>query len=116
MTAVIQYALYLAILVGLALPLGAYIKKVMNGEKTLLSRVLTPRENAIYKVLRVDREEQMSWKKYAASVLAFSRWSNDVASLRVFMATLRKKLEANPGSPQYIQTHIGVGCRMMKVE
>ena len=43
-------------------------------------------------------------------------WENDVASLRVFMATLRKKLEQEPGSPQYIQTHIGVGYRMMKVE
>ena len=43
-------------------------------------------------------------------------WDNDVASLRVFMATLRKKLEAQPDSPQYIQTHIGVGYRMMKVE
>ncbi len=45
-----------------------------------------------------------------------SSWDNDVASLRVFMATLRKKLEAAPGSPQYIQTHIGVGYRMMRVE
>ena len=43
-------------------------------------------------------------------------WENDVASLRVFMATLRKKLEKEPGSPQYIQTHIGGGYRMMKVE
>ena len=43
-------------------------------------------------------------------------WENDNASLRVFMATLRKKLEQEPGSPQYIQTHIGVGYRMMKVE
>lgn len=45
-----------------------------------------------------------------------SSWNNDVASLRVFMATLRKKLEATPNSPQYIQTHIGVGYRMIKVE
>lgn len=45
-----------------------------------------------------------------------SSWDNDVASLRVFMATLRKKLEATPNSPQYIQTHIGVGYRMIKVE
>ena len=43
-------------------------------------------------------------------------WDNDVASLRVFMATLRKKLEADPDSPQYIQTHIGLGYRMIKVE
>lgn len=45
-----------------------------------------------------------------------SSWENDIASLRVFMATLRKKLESEPDSPQYIQTHIGIGYRMMKVE
>lgn len=45
-----------------------------------------------------------------------SSWDNDIASLRVFMATLRKKLENPSGSPQYIQTHIGVGYRMLKVE
>lgn len=45
-----------------------------------------------------------------------SSWENDVASLRVFMATLRKKLESEPDSPQYIQTHIGVGYRMLRVE
>ena len=43
-------------------------------------------------------------------------WENNVASLRVFMATLRKKLSPTPDSPQYIQTHIGVGYRMMRVE
>lgn len=45
-----------------------------------------------------------------------SSWQNDIASLRVFMATLRKKLEAAPGSPRYIQTHIGVGYRMLRIE
>ena len=43
-------------------------------------------------------------------------WDNYIASLRVFMATLRRKLEPTPDSPQYIQTHIGIGYRMMKVE
>ena len=42
-------------------------------------------------------------------------WENDVASLRVFMATLRKKLDKNSDYVQYIQTHVGVGYRMMKV-
>ncbi|HIT70210.1 MAG TPA: response regulator transcription factor [Candidatus Aphodomonas merdavium] len=45
-----------------------------------------------------------------------SSWDNDVASLRVFMATLRKKIESAPDSPQFIQTHISVGYRMMKVD
>lgn len=44
-----------------------------------------------------------------------SSWDNDIASLRVFMATLRKKIESTPDSPQYIQTHIGVGYRMLKL-
>ena len=43
-------------------------------------------------------------------------WDNDVASLRVFMVTLRKKLEPSPGSPAFIQTHVGIGYRMQKVE
>ena len=44
-----------------------------------------------------------------------SAWESNVASLRVFMATLRKKLESAPDSPQFIQTHVGVGYRMMKL-
>ncbi len=43
-------------------------------------------------------------------------WESNIASLRVFMATLRKKIEIEPDSPQYIQTHIGVGYRMMRIE
>ena len=45
-----------------------------------------------------------------------SSWENAVASLRVFMATLRKKIEKDVNSPQYIQTHVGIGYRMLKVE
>lgn len=45
-------------------------------------------------------------------------WGNalasDLPSLRVFMATLRKKIEPNPAKPVYIQTHIGVGYRMIR--
>ena len=40
----------------------------------------------------------------------------DVASLRVFMATLRKKLEPEKNGVQYIQTHIGIGYRMLRIE
>ena len=45
-----------------------------------------------------------------------SSGASDIASLRVFMATLRKKIDSSVDGPQYIQTHIGVGYRMMKVE
>lgn len=39
----------------------------------------------------------------------------DIPSLRVFMATLRKKIEEDTSNPKYIQTHVGVGYRMLKV-
>ena len=45
------------------------------------------------------------WGSYTAS---------DVGSLRVFMATLRKKLQSGDGAQPYIQTHIGIGYRMLR--
>ena len=45
-----------------------------------------------------------------------STLESDVASLRVFMATLRKKIELDPTHPKYIQTHVGVGYRMLRIE
>ncbi|UEA45804.1 response regulator transcription factor [Collinsella stercoris] len=42
-------------------------------------------------------------------------WDSDIASLRVFMRTLRKKVEADPAHPQLIQTHVGVGYRMQRL-
>lgn len=69
---IIQYSLYLIILVVLAIPLGKYIGKVMNGEKVFLSKILNPIENFIYKILRIDKDEEMDWKKYSVSIIAFS--------------------------------------------
>ncbi len=94
MSAVIQYILYLAVLIVLAIPLGAYIKKVMDGEKTFLSKILTPCENAVYKVMRVDKDEQMTWKKYAVSVLIFSGIG------LVFLFLLQLLQGVLPGNPQ----------------
>ena len=42
--------------------------------------------------------------------------AGDIASLRVFMGTLRKKIEPDPSHPKYIQTHVGVGYRMVRAE
>lgn len=94
MSTVIQYILYLAVLVILAIPLGAYIKKVMDGEKTFLSKLLTPCENAVYKALRVNKDEQMNWKKYTISVLIFSGIG------LVFLFLLQLLQGALPGNPQ----------------
>ena len=41
---------------------------------------------------------------------------SDMSTLRVFMTTLRKKIEPNPAEPVYIQTHVGIGYRMLRIE
>ncbi len=45
----------------------------------------------------------------------WGNYSDNVSALRVFMATLRKKIEKDPSHPRYIQTHVGVGYRMIRV-
>lgn len=72
MSDILQYVLYLAILVALAIPLGKYMGKVMDGDKVFLSPVLRPCEKVIYKLFRVNPEEDMGWKKYALAAVAFN--------------------------------------------
>ena len=91
---ILQYVLYLAIVVVLAVPLGAYIKKVMYGEKTFLSKVFTPCERLIYKAARIDVNEEMTWKKYAVSVLIFS----GIGFLFLFVLQILQGLL--PGNPE----------------
>ena len=96
MATVLPYILYLAILIVLAIPLGAYIKKVMYGERTFLSEILTPCERAVYKVLRIKEDEDMSWKQYLVSVLIFSGIGF------VFLFLLQLLQGVLPGNPQHI--------------
>ena len=75
---------------------------------------LTPIEYKLL-VLLAQNVGKVLTHKYITLHIWGSSWDNDVSSLRVFMATLRKKLENEPDSPQYIQTHIGIGYRMLRV-
>ena len=76
---------------------------------------LTPIEYKLLCLLARNIGKVLTHKFITQSIWG-SSWENDVVSLRVFMATLRKKLESAPGSPQYIQTHIGIGYRMLRIE
>lgn len=83
----------------------------LNGDELHLTpiefKLLTLLSKNVGRVLTHNYITQQIWG---------SNMDNDIASLRVFMATLRKKLENKKGSPQFIQTHIGVGYRMLKVD
>ena len=92
--AFVQIILYLAVLVALAFPLGGYIGKLMNGEKTILSPVLVPCEKLIYRFLHVDENEEMNAKKYLHSVL----WFSFVSFIVLFLLQLAQGVL--PGNPQ----------------
>ena len=55
-------------------------------------------------------------QKYILKEVWGSTAESDIPSLRVFMATLRKKIEKDTSRPKYIQTHIGMGYRMLRIE
>jgi len=75
---------------------------------------LTPIEYKLLCLLAKNTGKVLT-HKYITQNIWGSAWDNNVASLRVFMATLRKKIESKDKSVQYVQTHIGVGYRMLKV-
>lgn len=76
---------------------------------------LTPTEYKLLCILAQNIGKVLT-HKFISEKIWGSSLEMDIGSLRVFMTTLRKKIEKMPDSPQYIQTHIGVGYRMMKIE
>lgn len=74
---------------------------------------LTPTEYKLLCLLAKDVGKVLT-HTYLTDKIWGSCWESDMASLRVHMATLRKKLEKDPDT-QYIQTHIGIGYRMLKL-
>ncbi len=82
----------------------------LNGEELKL----TPTEYKLLCLLAKDAGKVLT-HTYLTDKIWGSSWESDMASLRVHMATLRKKIEKDSDT-QYIQTHIGIGYRMLKVE
>ncbi|HSB53913.1 MAG TPA: potassium-transporting ATPase subunit KdpA [Gemmatimonadales bacterium] len=68
----VQLALYLAVLIGLARPLGGYMARVYQGEPHPLARWFAPVERLCYRWMGVKPQEEMDWKRYSAAVLLFS--------------------------------------------
>ncbi|GAB6126470.1 potassium-transporting ATPase subunit KdpA [Humidesulfovibrio idahonensis] len=69
---ILTIVVFLALLFGLAWPLGQYMAKVLQGESCLLTRVLGPLERLLYRVCGVKPQEEMDWKAYALAMFLFS--------------------------------------------
>lgn len=70
--AMLQLGLYLGVLLACAKPLGIYIARVYTGETPFLEKPLSVVERMLYRLCGIDRTEEMTWQRYASSVLAFS--------------------------------------------
>jgi K+-transporting ATPase ATPase A chain len=88
-----QAIFFFAILTLLVKPLGGYILRVFAGERTLFSALFRPIEDALYRLVRIDPNEEMHWTSYAYSVLAFGLVSG--AAMHVLLRT-QQWLPLNP--------------------
>ena len=68
----LQFALFSLILLASVRPVGAYLARVLEGERTWLDPVLRPIERLIYKLSGVKSDKEMNWREYAFAVLGFS--------------------------------------------
>lgn len=68
----LQIALFLAALLLLVKPLGGYMARVYQGDRTLLSRILGPIERLCYRLMGISADEEMTWKRYVGALLLFN--------------------------------------------
>ena len=67
-----QIVFYLVMLLALVKPLGAFMARVYQGERTLLDPLLGPVERTIYRMVGISPEQEMSWQTYALALLVFN--------------------------------------------
>ncbi len=70
--ALFQVAIFLVALLAVTKPLGVYMARLFAGETTFLAPVLRPVERLIYRLCRIDPEEEQTWKTYTVAMLLFS--------------------------------------------
>jgi K+-transporting ATPase ATPase A chain len=68
----LQIAIYFAVLTALVVPLGRYMARVFEGERTFLSPVLRPMEVAFYRVAGIDERREQHWITYTVAMLLFN--------------------------------------------
>lgn len=100
---IMQYIVFLVVLVVLSIPLGTYMAKVMNGEHVFLSKILLPIENLIYKIIGVKKDEEMTWKTYLSSVIWF--FFIGLGFLYIFQC-FQDKLPFNPQNIDPMSWHL----------
>src|ERR1017187_4759409 len=68
----LQIFLFFLVLLALTKPVGAYMARLFEGERTFLHPVVRPLERLVYKLCGVNETAEQHWTHYAGSMLAFS--------------------------------------------
>ena len=68
----LQIVVFFGLVLAVTKPLGVFMARVFNRERTFLDPLLRPLERLIYRLTRVDENVEMGWKEYAVSMLLFS--------------------------------------------
>jgi len=68
----LQFAIYSVVLLATVRPVGKYLTRVLEGERTWLDPVLRPFERIIYKLCGVRADKEMNWREYTFAMLGFS--------------------------------------------
>jgi len=68
----VQIAVFLALILAVTKPMGVFMARVFNRERTFLDPVLRPVERLLYRLTGVDETHEMRWTEYAAAMLLFS--------------------------------------------
>ena len=69
---IVQIGIFLVVLLLVTKPMGAYMARVFEGERTLLSPLFAPIERLFYKLFGVDAKQDMKWTTYTLTMLMFS--------------------------------------------
>ena len=88
-----QIAVFLVVLLAVTKPLGVFMARVFNRERTFLDPLLRPVERILYRLTMVDEEHEMRWTEYAISMLLFSGVS---MLLLYLMQRMQQFLPLNP--------------------
>jgi K+-transporting ATPase ATPase A chain len=72
LNAFVQYALFLLLVTALVKPAGSYLTRVFDGGRTWLDPLLRPVERLIYRLLRTDSSNEMSWRSYTVAFIVFT--------------------------------------------
>jgi len=68
----LQILLFIAIIIAITKPVGVFMTRVFNGERTFLHPILRPFELLFYRLTGVDEKREMRWTEYAAAMLLYS--------------------------------------------